>query len=542
MLESRDFNGVGIFRASQEHEKKIYNRIKGSMFENFDPGIYTDKTEIIRIVNFIYKKYYEILDENLPKVDPGNFAVFLASEYERYGKVSEMHKRNELSAEDDEFWLSYASYARRGIKHLFELLCRTKMENSKVDSTLEGQEDAISMVFIAAEELVSLYMRSDGYNSFLDSVTLKLDPREHTYFYVEEDSSVKFDPRNAVRDFAKYVPMPMFLQDVGAHGDILRESFVETLGLSYNDTIGTIQWIIDTYSDESNPESLGFFEWPEVVSRVTENFRISAEQANQILEGFCLSHETMKERELYRPKQEYRAYKRSFFKCQYEGKDVVFFSRRMAQECLMILISDVPFKKLPPEWQSKNIKAALDVLSRKAGRWFENVVVRNLEKLNIIGSPSVKSLKISTTENRKIPEDIGEIDFLGFHEEQKILVIIEIKQVGFATEPRMFLDDLSKFVTGTKNYSEKFKKKFNWAIENIESIEKHFLHNFSLDAKLKEAGYAMITLYPAAVSAKIHDFTCISIVDFMNQIRETKNWPFSKISLHAASTAPLTSV
>jgi hypothetical protein len=532
VLKNRNFNGVEVFRASDAHEEIVYNRIKDSVFQNFKPGTYTDKAVIVEIVNLMYKQYYKILDEYLPKVSPHNLVTFLASEYERYGKVSDNHKRKELPEKDDEFWLSYAIHARRGIKHIFELLCRSKLDASKVGSTLDEQEDAISMIFIAAEELVSLYMRSENYKSFLDQVTLTLDPNEHTYFNVKEDSSVKFDIRKSIMDFDKYVPTPMFLQDMKAHGEILDESFIETLGVSYNDTLGTLQWIIDTYSDKENPESLGTFKWHEAASTMTDAFKISLEQAEKILEGFCLSHETMQERELYKPKQEYRAYKRAFFKDQYEGVDLVFFSRRMAQECLTLLISDVPFRKLPTEWQSKSVKTALDILSLKAGRWFESVVIQNLETLGITGSSSVKALNLSATENLRIPAEIGEIDFLGFHEKQKLLVIIEIKQVGFATEPRMFLDDLSKFIIGANSYSTKFKKKYNWAIENIESIEKHFSHKFKLDTNLNSAGYAMITLYPTIVSTKMYDFTCISLTDFMTESHESQAWSFSKTPLN----------
>lgn len=528
MLKSRNVNGVEIFRPSKEHEKRVYDRIKKSVFEKFNPGIYTDKAQVVEIVNFLYQEYYKILDENLPSVPPREFAAFLASEYERYGKVSNMHSQKELSEKDEELWLSHASYARRGIKHLFELLCRSKMDSSKVAKTRGQQEDSISIVFVAAEELVSLYMRSEIYRSFLDSVTLRLFPTEHIYFNVEEDSSVNIDIRGSALDFNKYVPDPRIHNDVDLQEEILGGSFVETLGLGFKDVISTIKWLIVTYSDESNPERLGCFELQEAVNTMVDSFGLTTDQAVRILEGFCLSSETLIERELYKPKQEYRAYKRAFFKDHFEGKELVFFSPRMATECLELLVSDVPFQKLPEEWKSESVKSALDVMSFKAGRWFEKIVVGNLETLDIIGSSSVKTLKISSTKKVNVPPEVGEIDFLGFHEEQELLVIIEIKQVGFTTEPRMYLDDLSKFVTKTKSYSDRFRKKINWAIENVEIIQKHFSHNFRVDTNLSNVGYAMITLYPTTASEKIHDFTCISITDFMNQSLNSTDWPFSK--------------
>ncbi len=126
---------------------------------------------------------------------------------------------------------------------------------------------------------------------------------------------------------------------------------------------------------------------------------------------------------------------------------------------------------------------------------------------------------------------MGEIDFLGFDEGQKLLVIIEAKQVGFATEPRMFRDDQSKFIDSSNNYSSKFIKKYHWVIENLESVQKHFAHQFNLNTKLELAGYAMITLYPTIVSTKIKDFSCVSISEFMNKSQGSNTWPFSKTLL-----------
>jgi len=203
----------------------------------------------------------------------------------------------------------------------------------------------------------------------------------------------------------------------------------------------------------------------------------------------------------------------------------------MALECLNILIADVPFKKLPPEWQSTNVKKALDVLSLRAGRWFEQVVERNLETLGIAGSSSVKTLSLGSGQTLRIPSNVGEIDFLGFDEAQKMLVIIEAKQVGYATEPRMFRDDQSKFIEGSDSYSAKFIKKYNWVLDNVESVEKHFAYKFNLEIKLELAGYAMITLYPTIVSTKLKEFSCVSISEFMRKAEGSDAWPFSQTPL-----------
>lgn len=527
MLINRKVGDIEIFRASDEHEKRVYTKIKESVFKNFSPGTYTDKTEIIKIVNLIYDQYHAILDEYLPKVNPKKIVRFLAIQYERYGKVLYAYNNNKLSEDDEELWTSYAGYSRRSIKYILELCCRSKMDLSKVASTEEEQEDAISMVFIAAEELVSLYMRSDHYYHVLDEVTLTLNPEKHEYFDVEQDGDIKLDIRDPARDLYKYISSPMFIENIDAHDEILKESFVETLGVSYKDSLCILNSIIEENSKSDEPEKLGKFEWDQVLSIITTKYNITLPQAELLLDGFSLSSENLADRKLYRPKEEYRAYKRAFFKNSIDGINYACFSRRMAIECLTLLASDVSFKKLPSEWCSKSVEKSLDVLSLKAGRWFEKEVEQNLNKIGIKGSSSIKALSTSETTKLNIPNDVGEIDFLGFHEDLKLLVIIEVKQVKFATEPRMFLDDISKFTDGPKSYSAKFIKKYNWVLDNIIDVEKHFSYKFDFTSKLNVAGYAIITLYPTIATIKIKEFSCISLSEFMNKFNANQVWPFS---------------
>jgi hypothetical protein len=475
----------------------------------------------------MYKKYYEILDEYLPKIVPGEFAKYLICEYERYGKVEDVYRANGLSSKDEELWVSYAGSGRRAIKHLLELLCISNLEEGQVATTLEEQEDAISMVFIAAEELVSLYQRSDRY-VLHDELELRLNPDEHVYFNVPQDSSIKFDIRESVRDTAKYVPSPAFLQDVQAHSKILDASFKETLGLSYLQAMQAIQRTFNRFSKDNDPEAVGAFEWKEAIDAIAREYRINSSQAELVLEGFSLSAKSMEDRALFRSKQEYRAYKRAFFKYIDNGKVKVYFSQRMARESFALLVTDVPFRKLPSEWKFKTITQALDQLSLEAGRWFEDVVVRNLKGVGIVGSPSIKTLIMSKADRMKIPPEVGEIDFLGFHETRKMLVIIEVKQVKFSTEPKTMRDDIDKFTEGPSSYSAKFVKKYDWAIENIDSIQKHFAHNFKLDTKLEVAGYVMITHYATIASLKMNDFSCVPLSEFMNKVIDGQEWPFSK--------------
>jgi len=174
----------------------------------------------------------------------------------------------------------------------------------------------------------------------------------------------------------------------------------------------------------------------------------------RILEGFSLSKEKIENMEPSRkislPKQEYRAFRRGFFEIHYDGGKHFLFSIRMAIEALANLESGFVFKQLPFEWRNESTKQALDIISNKAGKWFENLVMQQLKKLGILGSVSLKTVIGFGKEQILIPQNIGEIDFLGYSGADDLLIIAECKMISSAVEMRQFRDDMTDFVQSRK--------------------------------------------------------------------------------------------
>lgn len=530
MLTSRNIGGVNVFRASEKCEDWVYQRVKRRVFQIHVSGVYTDISKVTDIVNTTYRAYYELIDEYLPQVDHREFAKFLGNEYELYGQVVETFKNSQLSLEDEEYWQSYAGHARRGIKHLLELLCMVGMATGNSVNTLDEEENAVSVLFVAAEELVSLYMRSDHYRSLLDEIRLVLDESKHVYFDVAQDQDVIFDIRGDVNDAEKYIPNPSFLIDSGHHNKILESGFIQKFGISYSEVLGCLQFLIEKGFELEYPGMFRHIRVQDAIDILCGALPINAQQARSIIDGFALTAQNMRTegRELFRPKQQYRAYKRGFFLVDGENGDELFFSKRMALECLNLLVADVAFRKLPPEWRSDAIGTALNTLSLQAGRWFEQVVQSNFATVGIDGISSLKRLVFKNGSRLEIPFEVGEIDFLGLCQNRKMIIVAEVKQVGFATEPRMFLDDLDKFIKGKNNYSEKFERKYKWVIEHHEVVGQYLAERLSCSAVVEHVGYVMITHYPMFVSRKISGFSCVSITEFMQRYRENRTWEFSK--------------
>lgn len=537
MLKSRGINGIEIFRPSEQVEALVYERIKGALFAQYPSGVYSDTTVVTNIVNTLFEAYKQVLDEYLPRVDHLAFATFLIREYEQYGRVAHEFKTVRLNAQDEELWQSYASHARRGIKYLLELICTRGLEAGTEVGSQDDQEQSLSILFLAAEELVSLYMRSHLYHGVLDEVTLVLDQSLHRYFYVEKDlTEPPFEMRADMLEAGKYIPEPNFLRDPVRHNQVLASSFNETFGVDYLNVLGALQQLI---IEERNPEDEGepcVISLANAVLELMLKLSISQAQAARILTGFTLTASQMEQdrRELFRPKQEYRAYKRGFFVFVHEGREMLLFSYRMARECLDLLIGDVPFRKLPSQWQTPAITSALNLLSLQAGRWFEQVVEANLKDVGIRGVGSVKRLVFKDGQRENIPPQVGEIDFLGYCPVQRMIVVVEVKQVSMATEPRMFMDDLSRFLTGSGNYAAKFQAKYRWVIDNQQRVSRFLEQSLACPVVADKVGYVMITHYSLYVARRIDAFSCVSLPEFMRRFQAAGEWPFSKTSLAPA--------
>ena len=540
MLESRDICGVNIFRPRDKFEDFVYQYVKDNVFEKFDSGTYTERKKIVQIVNFEFQIYYDLINHNLDKIQPLHFSQFLFQEYENYGRVEELFKAGRLSAANEDFWQKYGGYARRAIKHLLELICIKGNFEKNIDHiSIAEQEKSISVMFIAAEEMISLYMRSHLYNAFYEEIELVLDESQFIYFDVKQDAEVRYDVRTIIRESDRYIPSPSILRNRQFHNAILKDGFLETFGADYASILDGLQKLVIRLDDSQRDEldECRIISKNEAIDMLSIILSIENIQAESIIDGFSLTAQKMLDegRELNRPKQQYRAYKRGFFLISYKDLSYFIFSKRMALECLQILESEVAFKKLPPEWISKPISKGLDVLNNQAGRWFEKVVVKNLLDVGINGVSSVKKLTFKNGKKIHVPPDVGEIDFLGLSKKNDIIIIVEIKQVGFATEPRMYMDDLDKFVTGKNNYSDKFERKFEWIKENYLDVAKYLEEKLSCSTSVRKVAYVMITHYPTFIGPKINKFSCLSITEFMMQHHSDSGWNFSACSVPCLS-------
>jgi hypothetical protein len=188
---------------------------------------------------------------------------------------------------------------------------------------------------------------------------------------------------------------------------------------------------------------------------------------------------------------------------------------------------------LPPEWNDPGLLSAVGTLQGKCGRWFEEVVSTCV---NSQGLKAINSRKSLGRKEDKIQFPCGEIDLLAYSPEEKLLIVGESKMTLAGSEPKFFRDELEDFVRKEKAYANKFRRKIEWVKSNVDLVCKalNSTNEFSGSVAIENIAPVMVTFRPTIASYYIHDFPCVSLSEFMHDLKERGSWPYPRFVTHTA--------
>lgn len=509
-----------MYRPFEYIERKIRKDYETEMYEKFECAAYSEKKEIGSVLKTAFSFYEKILEDNLKKAASIDMLAFVLSEYENYYEMSIRYKKGELSEQEISFWGEYGSKTKRALKYLSEKIV-AKLPNEVGDNI--DHQAALSHCWIAAEEMVALYMSSQvGYSLFPEDCQLTIEDRTKYNFMQFKCDKLEnaFNSLN-LHGFSNNEELALSQPfDANIQNEYFGNVFKKLFNIDYSSCLYLIQSLIGYFKvDPSDELKYCYFEKDKMVSCLASDYAeygLTEEQIVTLLAGFTITKDKLEDRVLYKPKQEYRALRRAFFEVNDNGKNVVLFSKSMALEELSHLIRSVSFRKLPSEWLvlDKQIRLELDKFSNFSGSWFESFLIEKLSESNIKCERSLKKIKING-KNNYIPDTVGDIDVIA--QVGNELHIIECKMVQFASEPTGYIDDFDKFVCDKKSYRAKFNKKICWVEKNIDLLKTYLISKgfvFPHDPVIKPV---MVTFYPTIVSDFIDEFLCLDVNEYLKQ-------------------------
>ncbi len=497
--------------------------------QSFPPGVYTDATVIDQICKAVIQFCRARITQLMTEIASEKYLVHLLSLWESMAPVQDDSIDGKLDKGDAAIWAIRGRSLRRATKYLSQqcilsapkFLLTPRLSKSEYDKKFD-------QLLIAAEHLVQYSFAVEQTRLyFSDSTELLV-----TSSAIPEISISDVQLSNRILQFnnleKKHAALReqlighLFEDNFKLHQPILNDAFKKEFGLTYQevqDCILMIAW------RQGNVQQVQGATRAKVFKALSQSMCINASRFKRVLSAFVLTKQDMEteEQSYFDPKARFRPFRRGVFEYEANGGEYWVWSVRMAWESAAELFRGLVYKQVPAEWKSDVINLAVERLSAEGSKWFETLVRQQLIDHGIVGS-SFKS-QIGTGDSRvDIPAEVGELDFLGYSEHSKQLVLVECKMVQMATDPKMWRRDNSEFITRTKNsYASKFRRKIEFVRNNRVGVIKALGHDCSEDDH--DLGVAMVTLYPSLVSAFITDFPCLSVTELIEKLEQSKCWP-----------------
>ena len=530
------FGGANVFRPGWKATISLRNEAEEHFRAKFKPGTYRGRDAVNDALQHHFAFYAKKLGNILPCITSRDYLEFILYQYDRSAEVESLAKDGRLKEHEEEEWQRTGPTLRRALKYLAErtvLLSPEEIPKSrKRDQMLLHAEQAL----LCAEQLVQLYMESDKvFFLFPDTTTVEVLPegeleifRTHT----EDDFSsgivlrMKRDTMNRNR-FISAIP-PQVLP--ASQDKDLVNVFRQTIGMTLQQALGVIRAIVDHTQKPPTPMGIPFCSREMIITEISMHSGFPRAGVEKALDGFTVSKSGLESegREVFKPKQEHRAYRRGFFEMPHSTGPHLAWSHRMTIENAAALITDLPLKQVPVEWKSPAVESALGRLSNSVGRWFQTSVAKNFAELGFVGIDSVKDTIGRGPKAVSIPPTVGEIDFLGHSPADKAVIIAECKYIRGAVEPKFYRDDLTEFVTSNNAFMQKLERKAEWLARNLPRIRDALsaATGFVIEKDTCRVFSVMVTYYPSCAAYFWKCAPCVSLAEFMLDYQYCGKWPY----------------
>lgn len=534
-MHLRPIGGVQVHRPRIEAELEVRQRAEGALRSRYAAGQYTESKEINAILHSHFQFYDVSLKQEIPHLASRHFMEFVLHQYDLSCKIDKLFKNSSLKSDDHHFWCGMGYRWRRALKYLAECTCMLAATEESPAANLDDILGLTDRVMIYAEQLVQTATLSDQtYMLFPESTRLQIASEGSLdYFDLEVDPEIgsEFQKRvhNDLNARGKFIALdyPLFAKSIRA--ETLNEAFAQVFGLTYEECFTLLFSIMDNVVVADGGFPIPFVLRHQLITNAAGCTGASETSVARLLDGFTVSRTRMtnEDRKVWKPKQEHRAYRRGFFDFPHEAGQHLTWSDGMAKECALMLLRDLAFQHLPPEWDEPPIRAALAELSNRCGKEFEKVCIRLMEDRGYAIASSFKD-GIGIGDARiAIPDSVGELDCLGYAPTASRLVLLECKLVQSGTEAARFRDDIHQFTNAKDGYYCKFQRKLEWVRNNTSAISRALqsLPDAPDAIQPTQVSSAIVTLYPSIASYFNPPAPCVSVGELFSAWDDGLCWP-----------------
>ena len=377
-MNIRTIGGVRLFRPRPEAQLLARREAEVHLRAAYSPGSYTDGNKINEIIQYQFQHFDSVLHSEVLKSASMRLMEFLLAQYDASAAIEDSFKKGALRPDDSSYWPKHGPVIRRALKYLAEIitsLAPTETPQLPRSALLSNLETIV----ISAEKLVELYMLSDQTHGLpREKATLTIYPQgRELYWEVEVEG---FDDRH--RDLSHRIRMDLKRRrtcitgkepglDMDYQGSALDADFEAEFGFTYRQAVQVLWHLIDTdVVPDRKSFDVPFVRRDLVVHGFHEDLGWPKDSVARVLDGFSIGKASLQEegRTIFKPKQEYRAFRRAFFEMPHETGSHLMWSRRMARECWLLLIDGSVFQRFPPEWRSPRVQQRARAATAECGQ------------------------------------------------------------------------------------------------------------------------------------------------------------------------------
>lgn len=477
----------------------------------YTPGIYHNPNSI----NSIIKDVFSFLDNKITplikKLSCFELIALLLREYSKSCAVQEHFSRGTPSPSRKQ-WEQRNGF-RRSIKYIAEKMLEYFDETNQIPMDVQPTD---------FELLIELTEIAFDF-SFQSDTTYGIS-RERTVYELYKENP---DPRKHYYNLS----INDFDYDLSENAKLLYRQFVEKNGSLYRDLFKQYEEYLERENNDESCINLQYiFKIFDILSHLdyktndifiaksklkqilTEDYNIPLNSANLFFDIFSINKEGLKKepRIIHDTKQKYRLKTRFILQFESNKTSYLLYTLEMLNEAHIMLHKSLCHNDLPNELKSKNLKDISSKITQSYGKKFEVYATTFLKTKGFIGSVSKRRLPSGST----IPNDVGEIDFLGYSKDLQKVACFEFKNVFYSTDPQEFRDDLEKFIRKKNSYLSKFKKKINFVKEHIEDLAEYYRQKNSIDLSTSQLIVGMLTYAPNISRFFMTDCKCMSLAEF----------------------------
>lgn len=502
-------------------------------------GTYTKREDINAILQGLFKKLNTTFSQYMQRISSRDLSDYFLFQNEQFAKVTAMHKAGTLSTADTAIFERIGPSRQLALRFIVE---RIVLLGESADTTLvpQVQNFAAHRMFTCAEELVNMYISSDQtFLAFPEHTRLTVAPGKIPFLSLKLDA---LDPNfgQRVRDSqinnAEKARMKELLGGVELVGDSdarrrhLDAALQDAIGADL-DTVFHVLWEfgVPFTPPEGQKYPIPFCLEDELLQKIADKHGIAKEVAGRIVDSFLLTREKMEteKHEVYISNNKYRSFSRPLLRLPHSTGWHITWSPEMVKESLDHFHNMLPFGQAPIEWMPA-LQGPLSKLNNELSARFEDRYSVLMGERDFVGGRFKGGIGRDGSRLR-IPNEVGEIDYLGYSQKHDLLLVTECKFVRWGSTPKDYYNDRQDFVDGKSSHLKQVTRKVEWVTKELPAVFTALKSVLPIpaDAPLpNRVAHCIVTYYPSPVSLFVNSCPCLSFARFFDALDASEDWPF----------------